>query len=193
MPGNPHPVDQWLDDRNAVDGKAYAKLHDRVVVADADEVRNTDFSAQYGGVNVRSIGANYNLDADDLGTDDLSDTSDIIIDAAGNHFVRSTDTSAETQRVVTAAGTVTVSADDVDIIIIQKTVGAATTVNLPSAADRTRAVEIVDGKGDAATNNITIVPQSGETIFATVDYHAIIDANGASLRLRPRSDDTGWI
>lgn len=95
------------------------------------------------------------------------------------------------QRVVTAAGAVTVEVTD-DDVIVQKTVGAATTVNLPLASSRTRPVMVIDGKGDAATNNITIVPQSGETIYATADYHAIIDGNGGSVVLTPRTDGTGW-
>lgn len=97
-----------------------------------------------------------------------------------------------TEREVTAAGAVTVAADDADIIYINKTVGAATTVNLPSAASRIKSVTIVDAKGDAATNNITIVPVSGQKIFATVDYTPIIDGNGGRLTLTPKQDGTGW-
>lgn len=97
-----------------------------------------------------------------------------------------------TSRTVTAAGAVTITADDADHVLINKTVAAATTVNLPLSASRTRAVRIVDDKGDANTNNITIVPQSGEKIFGIVDYQAIIDGNGGSLVLTPKSDGTGW-
>lgn len=97
-----------------------------------------------------------------------------------------------TQRLVTAAGAVTVAADDADDILINKTVGAATTVNLPLSASRTKPVKIVDAKGDASTNNITIVPQSGEKIWGTVDYQAIIDGNGGMIELSPRADGTGW-
>jgi hypothetical protein len=100
--------------------------------------------------------------------------------------------SSLTEREVTAAGAVTVDAEDADVILINKTVGAATTVNLPLSAARTRPVEIVDAKGDANTNNITIVPQSGESIFATVDYQAVIDGNGGKLKLTPKRDGTGW-
>lgn len=190
MPGDPHPAKAPLDDRSAAEILAYDKLYTRVVVADADEVRNTDFTGQFGGLYVRTNAANYNLDTSST---EVDDGIDVIIDAGGNHFLRAVDSTAPTERTVTAAGAVTVAADDVDIIIIQKTVGAATTVNLPAAADRTTPIEIVDGKGDAATNNITMVPDSGDTIFATVDYHAIIDSNGGTLRLRPRKDGTGWI
>lgn len=77
--------------------------------------------------------------------------------------------------------------------MIAKTVGAATTVNLPSAGDRTNSVKIVDGKGDALTNNITIVPATGETIAGTVNYNWIIDSNGGTVELTPLADGTGWI
>jgi hypothetical protein len=86
------------------------------------------------------------------------------------------------QRVVTAAGAITVATSD-DVIIVNKSVGAATTVNLfatPAAGTR---LIIKDGKGDALANNITITPAAG-TIdgaatlviltnygFATIEYN----------------------
>lgn len=96
------------------------------------------------------------------------------------------------QRTVTAAGAVTVDADDADDILIAKTVGAATTVNLPLSGSRTRSVKIVDAKGDANTNNITIIPQAGEKIYGIVNYQPIIRSNGGSLQLNPKHDGTGW-
>ena len=63
-------------------------------------------------------------------------------------------------RVVTAAGAVTVATTD-DIIVVNKTVGAATTVNLVSSPATGAMVTVKDGKGDAGTNNITITPASG--------------------------------
>lgn len=101
------------------------------------------------------------------------------------------DTYGFTQRVVTAAGAVTVDVDDADIVVIKKTVGAATTVNLPSAAGTTKPVRIADGKYDAATNNITITPAGSETIMGGASY--VIDSNGASILLTPLADGTGWI
>jgi hypothetical protein len=62
-------------------------------------------------------------------------------------------------RVVTAAGAVTVGATD-DVVVVNKTVGAATTVNLPAGVTKRR-YTIKDGKGDAAANNITITPAAG--------------------------------
>lgn len=99
---------------------------------------------------------------------------------------------SRTEREVTAAGAVTVDADDADDVLINKTVGAATTVNLPLSASRRKPVKIVDAKGDAKTNNITIIPQAGEKIYGTVDYQPIIRGNGGSLQLSPKADGTGW-
>jgi hypothetical protein len=46
---------------------------------------------------------------------------------------------SRTQRTITAAGPVAISADDSDIVIINKTVGAATAVTFPASASRTQA------------------------------------------------------
>lgn len=63
-------------------------------------------------------------------------------------------------RVVTAAGAVTMSATDI-VIIVNKTVGAATTVTLVASPATDRLCCIKDGKGDTLTNPITIVPAAG--------------------------------
>lgn len=63
-------------------------------------------------------------------------------------------------RVVTAAGAVTVTATDF-YVEINKTSGAATTVNLPASPVTGQTFIIKDGKGDAATNNITVTPAAG--------------------------------
>lgn len=64
-------------------------------------------------------------------------------------------------RVVTAAGAITVSATTDNVIIVNKTTGAATTVNLPASPTTGLTYVIKDGKGDANTNNITITPNAG--------------------------------
>jgi hypothetical protein len=93
------------------------------------------------------------------------------------------------KRTVTVAGAVTADAED-EIIIINKTVGEATVVNVDWSA-RTTALTVVDGKGDAATNNITIVPATGQTQYAAVDYVITIDQDGDSVTLSPLPDGTG--
>jgi len=64
-------------------------------------------------------------------------------------------------RVVTAAGAVAVNASSDHIVIVNKTVGAATTVNLPASPSTGLEMIIKDGKGDAAANNITVTPAAG--------------------------------
>jgi hypothetical protein len=70
-------------------------------------------------------------------------------------------------RVVTAAGAITATTTD-HIIEVNKTVGAATTINLPACNSNAGLIlVIIDGKGDAATNNITLVPSAGTINGAT--------------------------
>ena len=79
-------------------------------------------------------------------------------------------------RVVTAAGAVTVSATD-SIVVVNKTVGAATTVNLPAGVTG-RVYTIKDGAGDALLNNITLTPVAGtidgaSTYPMNLNYQAV--------------------
>lgn len=82
-------------------------------------------------------------------------------------------------RYITAAGAVTVLPTDY-VILVNKTSGAATTVNLPSLPKVGRMLVIKDGKGDAATNNITLTPATG-----TVDGAAtfVMATNWQSITL----------
>lgn len=80
-------------------------------------------------------------------------------------------------RVVTASGAVTVATTDF-IVVVDKTSGAATTVNLPSSPPTGVVYIIKDGKGDAAANNITVTPASGNidgagTLVMNVGYEAV--------------------
>lgn len=77
-------------------------------------------------------------------------------------FSQITNSGAEIQhlRVVIAAGSITQLSTD-RYIIVNKTSGAATAVALVSSPTTGQLVTIKDGKGDAATNNITITPFSG--------------------------------
>ena len=104
---------------------------------------------------------------------------------------------ANNYRTVTAAGAVTVSASDI-VILMNKTAGAATSVNLPAASTRNGLpLTIKDLKGDANTNNITIVPSGTETIdgfspaAAAANGVALIDINYGAKRLFPLSSG-GW-
>lgn len=66
-------------------------------------------------------------------------------------------------RVHTAVGDVTVSrATDLNgYIIVNKSIAAATNANLPSSPTTGDVYTVKDGKGDTATNNITIIPAAG--------------------------------
>ena len=77
-----------------------------------------------------------------------------------------------------------------EVLIVNQTAGAPFTVNVDWST-RTKPLRIVDGKGDAATNNITITPAAGQTQLATVNYSYIIDGNGGSITLTPLPDGSG--
>lgn len=136
------------------------------------------------------VGGAYRIDASKDGQDytrryvgiGLAQESDTIV-------------SGQQQRVVTAAGDVTVASDDADVILIKKNVGAATIVYLPPSASRGKPVRIVDRKYDAASHNIDIKPDpataSGETVMGGTNF--VIDSNGAGITLTPLDDGTGWI
>jgi hypothetical protein len=85
------------------------------------------------------------------------------------------------ERVVTAAGSVTVTSAD-DIITINKTVAAPTTVNLPASPAAGDIYTIKDGKGDSATNNITIDGIS-HNINGGVTNTIVLSANYGSMAL----------
>lgn len=62
-------------------------------------------------------------------------------------------------RIVTAAGAITVTTADY-LVIVNKSVGAASAVALPAGVSG-QVFVIKDGKGDAGANNITITPAAG--------------------------------
>lgn len=76
-----------------------------------------------------------------------------------------THTGAEVNNVVvlTAAGNYVVISTD-RYVVLNKTVGAATQITLPSSATIGRIITVKDAKGDASSNNITVVPSGADTI-----------------------------
>lgn len=61
------------------------------------------------------------------------------------------------------------------ILIVNKATGSATAVHLPTSRRNGQVIFVKDGKGDAATNNITISDPSGSTIDGSSNF--VINAN----------------
>lgn len=72
-------------------------------------------------------------------------------------------------------------------LLINKTIGSATSITLPASPVTAIPYNIKDAKGDAATNNITIIPQSG-TIDGISSFVIAINKESVSLM----SDGTNW-
>jgi hypothetical protein len=92
-------------------------------------------------------------------------------------------------KVLTAPGPYAAQPND-DVLIIKQDVAAAYTVTVDWSL-RTKPLRVVDGKGDAAVNNITITPTLGQSQMATVNFSYVIDGNGGSITLTPLPDGTG--
>lgn len=69
------------------------------------------------------------------------------------------------------------------LVIVNKTVGAATTLTMPPSqtADGRREVLVVDAKGDAGTNSVTIAAAGSDTINGAATY--VLASNYGSVRL----------
>lgn len=100
-------------------------------------------------------------------------------------------------RVIATPGAQSVLSTDV-VLLFQKTSSGASALTLPSSADRLGApVLIKDLTGDANSNNITIVPASGETIDgfsasdAVANGVAVISTNYGAMQLYPLTSG-GW-
>lgn len=89
-------------------------------------------------------------------------------------------------RIVTAPPVTMTSSDTV--LVVRKTTGSATAITLPTPNGSGQVITIKDGKGDAATNPITITPASG-TIDGASSY-AISTAYGV---WRGFWDGTTWV
>jgi hypothetical protein len=96
--------------------------------------------------------------------------------------------SADIDQVITSGASATINSDS-STVRVNKTVGSATTLTLPLAASKIGSggqlvpVLIVDWKGDAGTNNITINPSGSETIQGLSSW--TIAADNGSVFLRP--------
>jgi hypothetical protein len=88
---------------------------------------------------------------------------------------------ANAEQEITSGASVNVNANAA-IVRVNKTVGSATTLTVPLAANKTCDVLICDWKNDASTNNITINPSGSEEIQGLSSW--IIAGDGGSVYLR---------
>lgn len=154
---------------------------------DARQMVNNAASSATGDVSGPATSTDNAVARFDGATGKQIQNSGVLIDDSNNMTVPGIVTTQSGKvrktRVVTAAGAVTVTTAD-DIVSINKTVGAATTVNLPATPTTGQTFEIHDGRGDAATNNITITPAAGNingasTLVLTIAYaSALVTYNG---------------
>lgn len=98
--------------------------------------------------------------------------------------------SSQTQQIITAGSTVNVSAND-GLIAINKTVGSATTVNLPASATKVGPVKVSDFKADASTNNITVNVVGSDKLPGNRTSWTIA-GDGASVVFTPLADGSGY-
>jgi hypothetical protein len=78
-----------------------------------------------------------------------------------------------------------------EVLIINRTGGGAPFTVTVDWAGRTKPLRVVDGKGDASVNNISITPAVGQTQLALVNYVYKIQSNGGSIILTPLPDNSG--
>lgn len=91
-------------------------------------------------------------------------------------------------RVAASSPVTVVSASDC-VVITNLTVAGAVAVNLPAGVSGQLFV-IADGKGDAATNNITITPNGVETINGAASY--VIGTNRGAVMVSYQTA-SGWV
>lgn len=97
--------------------------------------------------------------------------------------------SSKVVKTLTAPGPYAALPGD-DVLIVKQLIAAAFTVTV-DWSQRSKPLRVVDGKGDAAANNITITPAAGQSQMATVNFSYVIDGNGGSITLTPLPDGTG--
>ena len=129
-----------------------------------------------GGVNVTgastftggTLNLNVNASTNTVNIGTGTTTGAVTIGNSANKVILGGGMVTAAVRVVTAAGAITVTANDY-AIVVNKTVGAATTVNLFASPATGTTIIIKDGKGDAGTNAITVTPAAG-TIDGSATY-----------------------
>lgn len=73
---------------------------------------------------------------------------------------------------------------DANIVRVNQSSPAASTLTLPFSSGKVGDVLVVDWKGDARTNNVTIIPSGSETFQGGLTSFKL-DGDGASASFRP--------
>ena len=129
-------------------------------------------------------GSNYSIPT--AGELNWSSLSAFLIDLGNNAAVAQEGKQAI--RVATSSP-VTVDATADYSIISDLTVAGAVAVNLPAGVDG-QVFVIVDGKGDASVNNITITPNGAESIIEAASL--VLDKDRESVALQYHAATTDW-
>ena len=117
------------------------------------------------------------------GTDRRASAAQIASLATGTPFLATT--------VVQAGSTYVALPTDV-LIIVQKTVGSPTTIDLPAFTSKAGFYYIKDGKGDAGTNAITVTPSGTDAIDGLTGTQLQITTNYGILQIAP-DPLGGWV
>jgi hypothetical protein len=97
---------------------------------------------------------------------------------------------AGTTQIVTTGATAIIGVND-KLIVVNKTSGSATTITLPLSSLKVGSVRIVDYKGDAGTNNITVNVSGSDKLNGNLTSWKIA-GDGASILLTPISTGIGY-
>lgn len=73
---------------------------------------------------------------------------------------------------------------DSNLVLVNQTVAGPSTLTLPPASQKAGAVLIVDWKGDASTNNITVALSGSETFQGGLTTWKLV-GDGSSVSVRP--------
>lgn len=174
-----NPIDIAIADGSPVSKAAirsYENARVRMRVADATEVRNTDFTAQYGGLRVAALTTDFDLDVSDTTTAD--DGINCIVDFAGNRFKPVSAMVVPT--TVSLGGVFASTAVSHQFVTGLNTSGALTRAQ-PALSDLSDNITGKDTDGTFAANSDTVVPTQ-KAVKTYVDTVAQgLDAKQAAL------------
>lgn len=173
-----------------------------VIASFPTRVQGSGFVTLAKANGIWTVGINYALLGSPIPVTDPSNKAVAIFDLTTGAYNLTTlatliASAVNNYRIVTAAGDVTVLPSDA-VILLNKTVGAATNIILPLSAARNGApIRVKDYKKDANANNITFVLAGTETLDgllqAAADVAGVskIDINGDERTLYPLQSG-GW-